>query len=186
MERDGNAGSVVLFTSPQPSSRASGPVFWGLLGRIRQSHQIESKLATSGQYWRFSRMLENLSQQIQDCHRHAERARRNAGAARSATERDDFLEIERSWLRLARSYEVTAQAATFTKESERRVADLKDGAGEYRLYIYDAAGTLVAPATPFQANNDVDAIALAGSMRGLYSADLRDGGRFIKHFPAAA
>jgi hypothetical protein len=51
-------------------------------------------------------MLDNLSRQIRECLRHAEDCARKASTS-NAELRDDYLILERRWLFLARSYELT-------------------------------------------------------------------------------
>jgi hypothetical protein len=58
-------------------------------------------------------MLQNLSQQIRDCYQHAEECRRRAIAQADPELRKDFLELERRWLKLARSYELAERLAKF-------------------------------------------------------------------------
>ena len=45
------------------------------------------------------------SNEIRECCRHAEEARREADAATDQSARENFLDIEREWLLLARIYE---------------------------------------------------------------------------------
>jgi hypothetical protein len=45
------------------------------------------------------------SDAIQDCYRRAAEARRTANSASNADDRSDFLELERRWLALARSFD---------------------------------------------------------------------------------
>ena len=52
-------------------------------------------------------MLDNLSKQIRECLRHAEYCAREAKTTSNADLRDDYLILERRWLFLARSYELT-------------------------------------------------------------------------------
>jgi hypothetical protein len=56
-------------------------------------------------------MLQNLSQQIRECH--AEDWRRKAVAQADRELRKDFLELERRWLKLARGYELAERLAEF-------------------------------------------------------------------------
>jgi hypothetical protein len=50
-------------------------------------------------------ILGNPSEQIQECHRHAEYCALQASGLLDSELREDFLRIERRWLALARSYE---------------------------------------------------------------------------------
>jgi hypothetical protein len=58
-------------------------------------------------------MLQNLSQQIRDCYQHAEDCGRRAVAQADPQLRRDFLELERRWRKLARSYELAQRLAKF-------------------------------------------------------------------------
>ena len=49
-------------------------------------------------------MLQNLSQQVRECYQHAEDCLRKAIAQADPQLRADFLELERRWLKLVRSY----------------------------------------------------------------------------------
>ena len=71
-------------------------------------------------------MLENLSADIQECYRHALKARRRAETARNESEREDFLNMERRWLNLARSYEFTERLSSMTNEHANRLTGLHE------------------------------------------------------------
>jgi hypothetical protein len=60
-------------------------------------------------------MLNNLSEQIRDCLRHAEDCARKAAAQTDLELRDDFLGLEKRWLELARSVEFAERLTSFTK-----------------------------------------------------------------------
>ena len=64
-------------------------------------------------------MLNNLSEQIRECLQHAENCARKAAAQTDSKIREDFLELERRWLFLARSYEFTERLGDFSDEAER-------------------------------------------------------------------
>ena len=49
-------------------------------------------------------MLNNLSEQIVDCYRHAQDCARKAAEQTNPNLKQDFLELEESWLFLARSF----------------------------------------------------------------------------------
>ena len=61
-------------------------------------------------------MLDNLSQDIRYCHLRAEECRRLAQAAQSDEERAKWLDLERNWIALATSYEITERLARFEPE----------------------------------------------------------------------
>jgi hypothetical protein len=50
-------------------------------------------------------VLNNLSEQIRECLEHAEDCSRKAAAQTDLKLKEDFLNLERRWLFLARSYE---------------------------------------------------------------------------------
>ena len=69
-------------------------------------------------------MLNNLSEQIRDCLRHAEDRARQAAAQPCPTLKEDFLDMERRWLFLARSYEFTERVTNFSAETERQASSI--------------------------------------------------------------
>ena len=64
-------------------------------------------------------MLSNVSEQIRECYRHAEDCARKAAAQADPTLKADFLDLERRWLVLARSYDFTERLNSFTKNSPK-------------------------------------------------------------------
>jgi hypothetical protein len=60
-------------------------------------------------------MLQDLGDQIRECLRHADYCAQKARDAESPTLRDDFLDMERRWLKLARSYELVERIGDFSK-----------------------------------------------------------------------
>src|SRR5215831_21137568 len=61
-------------------------------------------------------MLNNLSEQILDCFRHAEDCARKAAEQTDPNLKQDFLELEESWLFLARSFEYNERLSDFSDE----------------------------------------------------------------------
>ncbi len=59
-------------------------------------------------------MLQKLGDQIRICHEHAINAKRRAEESIDLTAKADFLEMEKRWLALARSYEFTEKLGDFT------------------------------------------------------------------------
>jgi hypothetical protein len=64
-------------------------------------------------------MLNNLSGQIRECLRHAEDCARQAAAQSCPKLKADFLDMERRWLFLVRSYEFTERLTDFAAETKR-------------------------------------------------------------------
>ena len=64
-------------------------------------------------------MLNNVSEQIRECYRHAEDCARKAAAQTEPTLKADFLDLERRWLVLARSYDFTERINSFTNNSAK-------------------------------------------------------------------
>jgi hypothetical protein len=60
-------------------------------------------------------MLDHLSEEIRGCLRHAEECARKAQEANKPRLREDFLEMERRWLRLAHSYQFAKKLKSFGK-----------------------------------------------------------------------
>jgi hypothetical protein len=65
-------------------------------------------------------MLRKLREEIRECLQHAEDCARQAKLQRDPKLRDDFLDLERRWLKLARSYELTDRVEAFTSHAKRR------------------------------------------------------------------
>jgi hypothetical protein len=54
-------------------------------------------------------MLQDLSNEIRECYRRADDCRRRAEEATDPATKRDFLEMEKRWLSLARSYDFAEQ-----------------------------------------------------------------------------
>ena len=65
-------------------------------------------------------MLSNQSEQIRECLRHAEDCARQAAAQTCPKLKEDFLDMERRWLLLARSYEFTEQLTDLSAGTKRQ------------------------------------------------------------------
>jgi hypothetical protein len=65
-------------------------------------------------------MLSSLSENIAECYRRAEACALRASAESDPEIRTDFLDMERRWLSLARSYEVTELLTHFRMTAGRR------------------------------------------------------------------
>ena len=65
-------------------------------------------------------MLNNLSEQIRECLQHAEDCARQAVAQSDPKLKQDFLDTERRWLFLARSYEFADRLTDLFDETKRR------------------------------------------------------------------
>jgi hypothetical protein len=59
-------------------------------------------------------MLQNLSPEIRECLRHSEECKWLASAALTEDDKASFLDMERRWLFLARSYEFAERLSNFT------------------------------------------------------------------------
>jgi hypothetical protein len=69
-------------------------------------------------------MLKNLSEEIRECHRHAEDCARQAAGQSCPKLKQDFLDMERRWLSLARSYEFSERLIDFSNETKRNAGKL--------------------------------------------------------------
>jgi hypothetical protein len=69
-------------------------------------------------------VLDNLSEQIRECLQHAENCARQAAAQTDPKLTEDFLDMERHWLFLARSYGFTERLARFSDETKRQADKL--------------------------------------------------------------
>lgn len=65
-------------------------------------------------------MLNNMSEQIRECLRHAEDCARQASAQTCPNLKKDFSDMERRWLFLARSYEFTERVTDFQTKPEAK------------------------------------------------------------------
>jgi hypothetical protein len=68
-------------------------------------------------------MLDKVNDEIAECHRHAAECREKAEQATDPDMKRDLLALERSWLFLASSYELSGRLSDFTDEAERRKTD---------------------------------------------------------------
>jgi hypothetical protein len=75
-------------------------------------------------------MLNSLSEQIRDCYSHAEECGRKAAAQTDPQLKHDVLEMERRWLTLARSYELSQRLEDFSDEAGRRSGNLPSSRGK--------------------------------------------------------
>ena len=65
-------------------------------------------------------MLNNLSKKVRECLEHAEHCARQAAAQTRPERKVDFLDLERRWLALARSYDFTERLDNFCSETKRQ------------------------------------------------------------------
>ena len=63
-------------------------------------------------------MLQKLDGEIRECYRHAAECSRSADQVRDLFKKQDFLDMEKRWLCLARSYELAERLSNFTSPSE--------------------------------------------------------------------
>jgi hypothetical protein len=76
--------------------------------------------------WEVRVMLNNLSEQVRECLRHAEGCAQRAAAQADPKLKQDFLQLEQKWLSLARSFQLTELTA-FSGEAQRRADRLPKG-----------------------------------------------------------
>jgi hypothetical protein len=62
-------------------------------------------------------MLDSVTEHIRECRQHAEDCARKAAAQTDPRLKQDFLDMERRWLLLARSYEFTEQLTHLSDET---------------------------------------------------------------------
>jgi hypothetical protein len=70
-------------------------------------------------------MLKIISSKTRECYEHAAEASSRAKRTEQAAVRKAYFKLERHWLRLARSYEVSEQVTDFTGELTRRLHALR-------------------------------------------------------------
>jgi hypothetical protein len=66
-------------------------------------------------------MLSNVSEQVRECYAHAEYCARKATAQTDPRIKQDYLDLEQHWLRLARSYEFTDRLSDFTATHQKAI-----------------------------------------------------------------
>ena len=64
--------------------------------------------------------MQNLSKQVRDCMRHAEQCGHRARIEPDPKLARDYLDMERRWLKLARSYQFSDSLETFSKQNKKR------------------------------------------------------------------
>jgi hypothetical protein len=64
-------------------------------------------------------MLSKLSMRVAECYEHAGECAQQAENADDSKLRDEFLNLERSWIKLARSIEGSERFALFVQASEK-------------------------------------------------------------------
>jgi hypothetical protein len=69
-------------------------------------------------------VLNRLSEQVRACLQHAEDCARQAAAQTCPKRKEDFLDLERRWLALARSCEFSDRLDDFCGKAKRRSQDL--------------------------------------------------------------
>jgi hypothetical protein len=69
-------------------------------------------------------MLKNLSEQVRECLKHAEDCARVAAEQTCPNRKEEFLDLERRWLSLARSHEFTERLDDYCNEAKRKSGDL--------------------------------------------------------------
>ena len=66
-------------------------------------------------------MLQKFSTQVADCYERAGESRARAAAAANENDKTEYLNIERRWIMLARSYELNERITGFADEVKRRL-----------------------------------------------------------------
>jgi hypothetical protein len=64
-------------------------------------------------------MLQKLTDEIAECYRHARECRERAKQSPDPATKEDFFNMERRWLSLARNYEFAERLSRFTTEVRR-------------------------------------------------------------------
>jgi hypothetical protein len=66
-------------------------------------------------------MLRKISRQVADCYERAAESRLRAANAVNELERAEYLNLERRWMMLARSYELSESVAGMNEEAKHRL-----------------------------------------------------------------
>jgi hypothetical protein len=69
---------------------------------------------------------EKLEEEIRECYRHAEDCARKAAAQTDPKRKENFFELERRWLFLARSWEFAERLTDFSDEAKRKEDELSE------------------------------------------------------------
>jgi hypothetical protein len=77
--------------------------------------------------WEVPVMLNNLSEQVRECLRHAEGCAQRAAAQADPKLKQDFLQLEQKWLSFARSFQLTERLTALSGEAQRRADRLPKG-----------------------------------------------------------
>jgi hypothetical protein len=75
---------------------------------------------TSLHSWERVSMLLTLASEIRECYRHAAECGCRADQSRDLLTKQDFLDMEKRWLCLARNYQFAEQLSNFSKPSGNR------------------------------------------------------------------
>src|SRR5262245_3876829 len=87
-----------------------------------------TSLSTRARNWQAAErqvMLKIISSKTRECYEHAAQASSRAKRTEHTAGRKAYFELERQWLRLARSYEVSEQVTDFNGELTRRLHALR-------------------------------------------------------------
>jgi hypothetical protein len=71
-------------------------------------------------------MLKNLSEEIRECYRHAEDCARKATTQTDPKRKENFFELERRWLFLARSWEFAERLTNFSDGAKQKADELSE------------------------------------------------------------
>jgi len=70
-------------------------------------------------------MLQRTATLVADCHRRAAESAQSAKNAHNVSEREFYLDVERRWLYLANSYELTDRVTSVSNELDRHYSKRK-------------------------------------------------------------
>jgi hypothetical protein len=132
-----NAGAVAMavlrrhaLTSPCWQSQVKSDNFHGKSFRRRVAERtdratppcqrLEVGVRRPDKTHELAAMLQSLSQDVRECYRRAEDCAQKARDAATEELRADFLQLEKAWLTLARSYEFTCRLSDFNAEQTAR------------------------------------------------------------------
>ena len=66
-------------------------------------------------------MLSNVSEHVRECYEHGEYCARKAAAQTDPRIKQDYLDLERHWLTLARSYEFSDRLTDFSATNQKAI-----------------------------------------------------------------
>src|SRR5215470_6265764 len=114
-------------------------------------------------------MLEQLSDQVRNCHQRAAEAKANADATSDPAVKAEFLDMERRWLTLARSYGFTESLEDFTTVNSERRQKFEERLQESSAPVAEICKNLDGPDDILQLHEISTLLIQEGNLDSLYN-----------------